>query len=173
MDRKMFLALFFFASTVLAQPVKAPNFSLKTSDGKTIELAQFKGKAVVVNFWATWCPPCKEEIPDFIEVYKKYEKQGLVLIGVSLDQEGWEVVKPFVEKMKIPYPVVIGNQTVVRHYGNFDGIPATFFINSDGNIVDQQIGMLTKDIFEAKVKAIIPKPKETPKQKESPKNKEK
>ena len=159
LNKFYFLAVLFLfmTSASLAQKVQAPNFSLRTSDGKAIELVKFKGKAVVVNFWATWCPPCKREIPDLIELYKKYKKEGLVVIGISIDEEGWEAVKPFIEKTKIPYPVVLADQNVVRDYGNFDGIPATFFIDSNGIIVDRQIGMLTKEIFETEVKAILPK----------------
>jgi peroxiredoxin len=158
-SRFIFLTLIFFfvSSTLLAQQVQAPNFSLKTSDGKTIELAKLKGKAVVLNFWATWCPPCKAEIPDLIQVYKKYKKKGFVLIGISIDQEGWDVVKPFIKEAKIPYPVVLADSIIVQHYGNFDGIPATFFINSNGMIVDRQIGNLTGAMFETEVKAILPK----------------
>ncbi|MFZ1978526.1 MAG: TlpA disulfide reductase family protein [Bacteroidota bacterium] len=168
-SRLNFLTLFFFfiTTTFLAQQTKAPNFSLKTSDGKTIELSKFKGKAVVLNFWATWCPPCKQEIPDLIQVYKKYKERGLIIIGISIDQEGWDIVKPFIKETKIPYPVVLGNQDVVQDYGNFDGIPATFFIDSNGIIIDHQIGMLTKEIFETKVKAILPKAKETQKPKKN------
>ena len=153
------LFLFLTSSTFLAQQMKAPYFSLKTSDGKTIELAKLKGKAVVLNFWATWCPPCKREIPDLIQIYNKYEKKGFVIIGISIDQEGWDVVKPFIEKAKIPYPIVLADKNIIKDYGNFDGIPATFFIDSNGMIVDQQIGMLTKEIFETGVKAILPKTK--------------
>src|SRR5512135_1596144 len=80
---------------------KAPNFALKTSDGATIELSKLKGKTVVVNFWATWCGPCRAEIPGFLEVYEKYKSKGLEIVGVSLDEGGWNDVKPFVKKLNI------------------------------------------------------------------------
>ncbi|HEY6952062.1 MAG TPA: TlpA disulfide reductase family protein, partial [Bacteroidota bacterium] len=93
---------------------KAPNFSLKTSEGKTIELSKLKGKTVVVNFWATWCGPCRAEIPGFIDVYEKYKSKGLEIVGISLDQGGWDDVKPFVKKYNISYPVVLGNDKVAQ-----------------------------------------------------------
>lgn len=134
---------------------KAPNFSLKTADGKIIELAKLKGKAVVVNFWATWCGPCRAEIPDFIKVYEDSKSKKLEIIGIALDDEGWDVVQPFAAKMKINYPVVLGNPEVAQMYGGIEAIPTTFFIDKKGYIIDRQVGMLTKQAFEQKLKSIL------------------
>jgi len=133
----------------------APNFSLKTADGTTIELAKLKGKVVVVNFWATWCPPCRAEIPDFIKIQEKYKSKGLVIVGVSLDQKGWTAVKPFAEKTKFNYPVVLGNEDMVNAYGGIEAIPTSFFIDKQGFIVDKQVGMLTNEAFEQKLKSLL------------------
>jgi thiol-disulfide isomerase/thioredoxin len=87
---------------------KAPAFSLKDNEGKTFSSESLKGKVVVLNFWATWCPPCRAEIPAFKNVYEKYKDKGVEILGVSLDHKGWGVITPFVTKYKINYPVVLG-----------------------------------------------------------------
>ncbi|MFH0989485.1 MAG: TlpA disulfide reductase family protein [bacterium] len=149
----IFLAL---TTSVLAQSKPmAPDFSLKTSDGKVIQLDQYKGKVVVVNFWATWCPPCRQEIPGFLKVYKSYRSKGLEIIGIALDQEGWEVVTPFVKKQKLTYPVVIGTQDVVRKFGGIQSIPTTFLVDKSGTVVKRQVGYWDEQEFETAVKALL------------------
>ena len=137
------------------QPQKAPNFSLKTYDGKVIELAKLKGKTVVVNFWATWCPPCRAEIPDFIKVYESSKAKGLEFVGIALDEDGWAKVKPFTDKNKITYPVVLGTPEVVQAYGGIEGIPTSFIIDKKGNVVDRQVGLMTKDVLEKKISKVL------------------
>jgi len=141
----------------MAQQKKAPNFVLKTGDGKTYELVQSKGKVVIVNFWATWCGPCRKEIPDFIEFYKKYKDQGVEIVGVSLDKDGWEKVNPFVKQNNINYPVVLDNGKVAATFGKIQFIPTTFIIDPNGNIVDQHTGVMTKAMLEAKIKPLLKK----------------
>ena len=137
------------------QPQKAPNFLLKTYDGKNIELASLKGKIVVINFWATWCPPCRAEIPDFIKVYDENKSKGLEIVGIALDEDGWMKVNPFVEKNKINYPVVLGTSDVVQQYGGIEGIPTTFIVDKKGFVVDHQVGMMSKKMLEQKIKALL------------------
>jgi|WetSurMetagenome_2_1015567.scaffolds.fasta_scaffold107569_2 thiol-disulfide isomerase/thioredoxin len=149
------LFLFTFSNAQSFQQQKAPNFALKSYDGKTVELAKLKGKAVIVNFWATWCGPCRAEIPDFIKVYDTYKSKGLEIVGIALDEDGWSIVKPFLEKNKLNYPVVLGTADIVQKYGGIEGIPTTFFVDKNGNIVDRQVGMLTKPILEQKIKVLL------------------
>jgi thiol-disulfide isomerase/thioredoxin len=113
----------------------APEFSLTDLNGKTVNLSQYKGKVIILDFWATWCPPCRSEIPHFIDLYNRYQDKGLVVIGIALDDEGAKVVKPFVDEYKINYPVILGNADVQKAYGGIQGIPTTFIINKNGTLV--------------------------------------
>jgi thiol:disulfide interchange protein DsbD len=164
----VFLLLIPFRNTAVSEEkIKAPNFSLKTYDGRVIELEKLKGKIVIINFWATWCPPCRAEIPDFIKVYDDYKSRGLEIIGIALDEGGWEKVKPFSDEYRINYPVVLGNLEVVRNYGGINSIPTTFAVDKDGNVVAARQGMLSKESLENKIKSLLsvqepPKPKPSP-----------
>ena len=149
------VALVVFTGAVFAQGKKASDFELKTSDGKTVQLSQLKGKVVLLNFWATWCGPCRKEIPDFLEVYKEYKGKGFEIVGVSLDEEGWSVVNPFVKQYKINYPVVIGNGKIVRAYGGFEYIPTTFLIDKQGTIVHTFTGLVTKAELQRRLKNLL------------------
>jgi peroxiredoxin len=147
MNRLLFsITMLLFAVSSLHAQVgeQAPAFSLTNSEGKNVTLDDFKGKVVVLNFWATWCPPCRAEIPDFINVYKKYRSKGVEIVGISLDHKGWEVVRPFIKHNKINYPVLLGDQRIARSYGNVRSIPTTFIIDKKGTIVDQHVGVMTE-----------------------------
>jgi cytochrome c biogenesis protein CcmG/thiol:disulfide interchange protein DsbE len=111
----------------------APDFTLKTLDGQEIILSQLKGKVVLLDFWATWCGPCREAIPHLIQLYKAYRENGFEVIGMSLDKGDGEVVRNFAKSMDIPYPVVIATEEVVRNY-RVTSIPTTFFIDKEGKI---------------------------------------
>jgi thiol-disulfide isomerase/thioredoxin len=149
----LLLGVLLVVSARAADP--APNFTLQSQDGKTIELKKLAGKAVVVNFWATWCGPCRAEIPGMMKVYEKYRAKGLEIIGISLDRGGWDDVKPYLAKNKISYPIVVAGQDLADAYGGIQGIPTTFFIDKKGNIVSKHVGSLTEEAFEKAVKGVL------------------
>jgi len=134
----------------------APDFSLTDLNGKTVTLSQYKGKVIILDFWATWCPPCRSEIPHFIDLYNRYQDKGLVIIGVALDEEGAKVVKPFVDEYKMNYPVLLGNADIQKAYGGIQGIPTTFIIDKNGKVVDMFTGYRDEPVFEKRIQALIP-----------------
>jgi peroxiredoxin len=153
---KVFLITCFVLGIAFSQTrPKAPNFRLKSSTGKIIELSKLRGKVVVVNFWATWCGPCRAEVPGFLEVYNNYKSKGLEIIGVSLDETGWDVVMPFLRRYKITYPVVVGDGKVVHDYGGIDAIPTTFIVDRDGDVVSGHRGLLPKAQLEKMLREVL------------------
>lgn len=136
---------------------KAPNFSLKSVDDKTVKLSDYKGKIVIIDFWATWCPPCRRGIPDLISIQKEFKKD-VVVIGISLDRDKTiKDVPGFVKEYGINYPVVYGDDKVVVDYGGIRSIPTSFVIDKKGNVVDSHVGLVEKDIFVNKIKELIKK----------------
>ncbi len=133
----------------------APDFTLPDLEGNSLTLSDFKGRVIILNFWATWCPPCRKEIPDFIELYEKYKDEGLLIIGVSLDRGDSRTVKQFSKNYKINYPIVLGNVNVTQDYGGIRGIPTTFVIDRKGNIKKKYVGYRSRAIFEEAVKRLL------------------
>ena len=132
----------------------APNFDLTSTNGKSIKLSDYRGKVVIVDFWATWCPPCRKGIPDLIELQKEF-KDNLVVIGVSLDQDTKSDVVPFMKKYGINYPIVYGDNQVIMDYGSINAIPTSFVIDKTGKIVDKHIGLVPKSEYVDKIKEIL------------------
>ena len=133
----------------------AANFTLADVNGAKVSLADYKGKVVLLNFWATWCGPCKVEIPWFIEFNKTYKDRGLVVVGVSLDDDGWKSVKPYLAEKKIDYTVVVGNDAVSKSYGDVDSLPTTFIIDRDGRIAFMHTGLVGRDMYEAEIRSLL------------------
>jgi len=129
-------------------PVPAPAWKLKDVDGNVVSSDQFKGKVVVLDFWATWCGPCRSEIPGYIRLQKKYAKDGLVIVGASTTDQGPDVVKKFIADHGMNYQIVVGGEDIASEFGGLEGIPTTFIINRDGMIVDKKIGALETDEYE-------------------------
>ena len=153
------LATVLLAASVLAGCAKkqppvtarktAPNFTLKDAEGKEVHLADYRGKVVLLDFWATWCGPCRIEIPWFREMETLKKDKGFAVLGVSMDDDGWKVVKPFIAEMKMNYRVLLGNDQVAKDYGGLDALPTTFVIDRDGKIAFAHVGLASrKDIDE-------------------------
>ena len=126
----------------------APDFTLPDLEGNSLTLSDFLGKVIILNFWATWCPPCREEIPDFVQLYDKYEDEGLLIIGVNLDRGDTRAVKQFSKDYEINYPIVSGNVNVTQEYGGIRGIPTTFIIDRKGDIKEKYVGYQPRATFE-------------------------
>lgn len=137
---------------------KAPEFKLKDSDGKVVSLSQYKGKAVLLNFWATWCGPCKVEIPWFIEFETKFKDQGFAVLGVAMDEEGWEVIKPYITDKKVNYRVLAGDDPTAQLYGGVESLPTTFLIDKNGMVAGVHVGLVSKSEYEKDIQALISAP---------------
>jgi len=125
------------------------DFTLMDLDGNEISLSDFNGKVLILNFWATWCPPCREEIPDFVEVYNEYESKDVQFIGVS--NEDISTLRSFVEDYNINYPILIDNANVASKWG-INAIPTTFMLDRDGKVIFKNIGMMTREQLENNIK---------------------
>ena len=133
----------------------APAWKLADLDGKPVSLADFKGKVVILDFWGTWCAPCRDEIPGFVELQKKFADKGLVVVGISLDQEGAAFVQKFVKQHGVTYPVVVGNQEVAAAYDGIDALPTTFIIDRAGKVVKGHRGFTEQAKFEADITPLL------------------
>ena len=133
----------------------APDFTLPTIDGKQLKLSDYKGKVVIIDFWATWCPPCRKGIPDLIELKKKYGSKGLEVIGISLDTDTKAQVAGFAKTQGMNYPVVYGNQTVAQLYGGIEAIPTSFVIDKQGKIVASYQGLMPSSTYESHIKKLL------------------
>ena len=131
----------------LAYDDAAPDFTLTDLSGKSISLSDLKGKVIFVNFWATWCGPCRHEIPDFIEFYKENKDNGAVILGVSVDTSA-NKVRDFVDEYKINYPIAMATDSIVRDYKPGRFIPTTIIIDTEGMIQEKKVGVMDKATLE-------------------------
>jgi len=133
----------------------APEFELKDVAGNLYSSSSAKGTVRLVDFWATWCTPCRQEIPMFKDFNATYGPKGFTLLGIAMDDEGVDKVKPFVEEMKIPYLTLIGDDAVVEAFGGVVGFPTKFLIDRDGRIVDSWVGEVPRAILEKKIQSLL------------------
>lgn len=139
-------------------PIPAPDFELPTGSGEPFRLSEHRGEVVVLNVWATWCPPCRHEIPDFIELQDELGDRGLTVVGVSLDEDGWDAVRPFAEEIGITYPIAVDDGTVEGLYGPTVSLPTTFVIDRDGNVAHYIPGMILRDDLEPLLRPLLDAP---------------
>ena len=133
----------------------APDFTLQSLDGKTVRLSDFRGKPVVLNFWATWCGPCKIEMPWFVDLQKEYGPAGLQFLGVAMDDASTKDIAEFAESMKVNYPILIGKESVGDDYGGVQFLPETFYIDRNGKVVDKAFGLKGRGEIEDAIKKIL------------------
>jgi peroxiredoxin len=145
------------ASNVFMKPgnrTMAPDFTLSDASGQSVRLSDFRGKVVLLNFWATWCAPCRVEIPLLIGFQQTYRNRDFVILGVSLD-ESWKSVKPYIDKKKMNYRVMIGNADVTNQYGGLEVIPTTLIIDKTGRIAATHLGLCSRNEYEADIQALL------------------
>ena len=133
----------------------APDFTLKDIEERDVKLSDYEGKVVLLNFWATWCGPCKIEMPWFVEFQQKYKDRGFSVIAVSMDEEGWDVVRPFLDDLKPNFPVVIGNDEMGDEFGGVVALPTTFIIDKEGKIASSHQGLVSKGDYEEEIEQLL------------------
>ena len=137
------------------QGIPAPDFTLPSLDGRKVKLSDFRGKAVLLNFWATWCPPCKVEMPWFADLQKQYADDGLVVLGVAMDDSKPDTIAKFASDLGVNYEVLLGTDKVSDDYGDVQYLPTTFYIGRDGTIVDKMTGLLGRKEIEDAVRKTL------------------
>lgn len=157
----LYLVNAYWIAPATQKPVKssgnrplAPDFSLTDLNGRTLTLSEHKGKVILLDFWATWCGPCRIEIPEFVKLQERYRDQGLVVIGISMD-DGPEPVREFYREFRMNYPVALGDEKVGALYGGIFGLPTTFLIGRDGRIYSKHVGATETAVFEEEVRELL------------------
>ena len=145
-----------WSSPAIAQTEQAaPPFSVRDLDGRTVRLQDLRGKPVVLDFWATWCAPCRASMPDLDALQEKYAEQGLVVLGLSLDEDGTAPVKRFVEKLGIRFRIALANEKMLAQYGPIRSAPTTLFINRRGIVVRRVVGYVDKETMESFIRELF------------------
>jgi thiol-disulfide isomerase/thioredoxin len=125
----------------------APDFALNSLDGTSVKLSSLRGKAVLLNFWATWCGPCKVEMPWFVELQREYGPQGFQIVGVAMDDASTDDIAKFAKEMGVNYPILLGKETVALSYGGVNVLPTTFFLDRNGKVIAREFGLQSRSVF--------------------------
>ena len=133
----------------------APDFELQTLEGKNLKLSDLRGKAVLLNFWATYCGPCKLEMPWFVELQKEYGPQGFQIVGVAMDDASTEDIAKFAKEMGVNYPILLGKESVGESYGGVGVLPTTFFVDRDGKLIAREFGLVSRSVFVDHIKKAL------------------
>jgi cytochrome c biogenesis protein CcmG/thiol:disulfide interchange protein DsbE len=133
----------------------APDFVLKDMDGASVRLSDYRGKVVLLNFWATWCAPCRLEIPWFVDFEQRFKNSGFSVVGVSMDEEGASVVRPFLSEMGVNYRTLLGDSIVAELYGGVNSLPTSLLIDRQGRIASAHLGLVHRTAHEAEIKELL------------------
>jgi len=147
----------FSAASVLGQQAKAPQFVLRDINGRTVRLSDHKGKVVLINFWATWCPPCRAEMPDLVKLQREYAREGLQIIGITYPPEKLDRVRRFARNLKVNYPIILGTRQLKARFSSEETLPQTVVINRDGKVSEIISGILLHEEFDEKIKPLLMK----------------
>ena len=142
-------------ATAKASVKSAPDFTLKDVQGQVFRFSDTKGTVRLVDFWATWCAPCRQEVPMFKDLHALYGPKGFTLVGIAMDDEGVGKVKPYVDELKIPYLTLIGNEAVAKEFGGIVGFPSKFLVDREGRIVESWVGAVPRAVLEKKIQSLL------------------
>lgn len=151
------LMIAFLPASVLGQEAKAPQFALKDVNGRTVRLSDYRGKVVLINFWATWCPPCRVEMPDLVRLQREHGKEGLQIIGITYPPERKARVRRFARSVKVNYPIILGTHELKARFSSEEILPLTIVIDRNGKVSDIIGGILLREEFEEKIKPLLMK----------------
>lgn len=149
------LLIVFSSPTVLGQEAVRPQFALKNINGSTVRLRAYRGKVVLINFWATWCPPCRAEMPDLVRLQREHAKQGLQIIGITYPPEKKSRVRRFARSLKVNYPIILGTRQIRERFSSDETLPLTVVIDRDGKVKEIISGILLRQEFDEKIKPLL------------------
>ena len=141
--------------SISGQEVRAPQFVLRDLNGRTVRLSDYKGKVVLINFWATWCPPCRAEMPDLVRLQTEHAKEGLQIIGITYPPERKSRVRRFARSLKVNYPIILGTRQIKARFSSEETLPLTVVINRDGSVSHIISGILLREEFEEQIKPLL------------------